>query len=163
MTKKMNRIGIFPGTFDPPTLGHLNIIQKAQKICDQLIIAVAGNSNKKSVFSIEEKKEMLQKIAPQAEVLSFQGLIVDFAKEMKGSFLIRGLRGWSDFEYELQMAEANLRLSGIETVFFMSGGQYNQISASLVREIAQFKGSLKGFVPDEIAPSIKNKFSEPKK
>lgn len=153
----MSRIGIFPGTFDPPTLGHLDIIRKAQQICDHLIVAIAVKPDKKSVFSVEEKIEMLKRIAPKVEVSSFHGLIVDFAREKKGSFLIRGLRAFADFEYEFQMAEANRHLSGIETLFLMADARHTQISSSLIREIAHFKGPLKGFVPAEIESLIRKK------
>ncbi|MGB7978126.1 MAG: pantetheine-phosphate adenylyltransferase [Chlamydiales bacterium] len=152
----MRRIGIFPGTFDPPTLGHLAIIQKSGAICEHLVIAIGLKPGKTSLFSVDERREMLQKIAPEAEIHPFHGLIVDFAKEKKGSFLIRGLRSLADCETELQMAEANRRLSGIETVFF--GADEPHISSSLIREIAHFKGSLNGFVPKEIEPLIRKKF-----
>jgi pantetheine-phosphate adenylyltransferase len=94
----MNRIGIFPGTFDPPTLGHLDIIQKAGSLCDHLIIAIANKPDKKPLFTVEEKMEMLKRIAPKVEIVSFHGLVVDLAKEKKASFLIRGLRTFSDLQ-----------------------------------------------------------------
>lgn len=148
---------MFPGTFDPPTLGHLDIIQKACQICDHLIVAIAMNPEKKSLFSVEEKMEMLKKIAPQVEVASFQGLTVQFASKKNASFLIRGLRAFADFEYEYQMAQANRRLSGIETIFLMANDQHSQISSTLIREIAHFKGPLKEFVPSEIESQIRKK------
>ena len=153
----MNRIGIFPGTFDPPTLGHLDIIQKGMQICDHLIIAIAVKPDKKQLFSVEERMEMLKRIAQKVEIVSFHGLVVDLAREKKASFLIRGLRTFSDFEYEFQMAQANRKLSGIETLFLMADDRHTQISSSLIREIAHFKGSLKGFVPEEIESLIRRK------
>ncbi len=154
----MKRIALFPGTFDPPSLGHLDIIQKAKLICDHLIIAIAQKLDKKPLFSIEERSEMLKKIAPHAEITPFHGLIVDFAREKKASFLIRGLRAFSDFEYEFQMALVNRRLSGIETLFLMSNEHHTQISSSLIREIAHFGGPLLDFIPPEIEPLIKRQF-----
>jgi pantetheine-phosphate adenylyltransferase len=153
----MHRIAIFPGTFDPPTLGHLDIIQKAGPICDHLIIAIAVKPDKKQLFSVEERIEMLKRIAPKAEIISFHGLVVDLAKEKKALFLIRGLRTFSDFEYEFQMAQANRKLSGIETLFLMADDRHTQISSSLIREIAHFNGPLKGFVPEEIESLIRRK------
>lgn len=153
----MSRIGLFPGTFDPPSRGHLDIIQRAKLVCDHLIVAIAVKPDKKSLFSIEERIEMLKKIAPHVEIVSFHGLIVDFAREKKATFLIRGLRAFSDFEYEFQMALANRRLSGIETLFLMADERHTQISSSLIREIAHFRGPLHDFVPPEIEPLIRKK------
>ncbi len=160
----MNRIGIFPGTFDPPTQGHLDIIHRAKLICDHLIVTIALKPDKKgqSLFSVEEKMEMLHLITrstPHVEVTHFHGLIADYAREKKASFLIRGLRAFSDFEHEFQMALANRRISGIETVFLMAGEKHAQISSSLIREIAHFGGPLHDFVPPEIEPLIRKKFS----
>lgn len=160
----MKRIGIFPGTFDPPTRGHLDIIQRARQICDHLIVTIAHKPDKKShsLFSMEEKTEMLRLITaeiPGVEITHFHGLIVNYAKEKKASFLIRGLRAFSDFEYEFQMALANQRLSGIETLFLMANERHTQISSSLIREIAHFGGPLQEFVPPEIEPLIRKKFS----
>jgi pantetheine-phosphate adenylyltransferase len=156
----MSRIGIFPGTFDPPSLGHLDIIQRAKPLCDHLIIAIAHKPDKKPLFSLEERAAMLKKIAPHAEVIPFHGLIAHFAQQKKASFLLRGLRFASDFEYELQMAQANHRLSGIETLFLMASEKHTQISSSLIREIAHFGGPLHDFVPPEIETMISKKQKE---
>lgn len=157
----MTRIGIFPGTFDPPSKGHLDIIQRASLICDKLLIAIAVKPDKKALFSPEDKQEMLRLITqsiPNTQIEIFQGLVVDFARIHKAQFLIRGLRAFSDFEYEFQMALANRRLSGIETLFLMADERHTQISSSLIREIAYFKGPLRDFVPAEIEPLIRKKF-----
>ncbi|MES2273637.1 MAG: pantetheine-phosphate adenylyltransferase [Chlamydiota bacterium] len=158
----MNRIGLFPGTFDPPSLGHLDIIQKSLISCDHLIVAVAHKPDKKSqfLFSLEEKIEMLRLITksnPQIEITSFHGLTVEYARMRKVSFLIRGLRAFSDFESEFQMAIANRKLGQIETLFLLPDERHVHISSSLIREIASFKGSLHDFVPKEIEPLIHKK------
>jgi pantetheine-phosphate adenylyltransferase len=159
----MKRIGLYPGTFDPPTRGHLDIIQRARQICDHLIVTIAHKPDKKlqSLFSAEEKIEMLRLITAPIqgiEITHFKGLIANYAQEKKASFLIRGLRAFSDFEHEFQMALANQRLSKIETVFLMANERHAQISSSLIREIAHFGGPLHDFVPPEIESLIRKKF-----
>lgn len=149
-------IGIYPGSFDPLTLGHLDVILKAKKACSHLIIAISTNLNKKAFFSPEERKEMVQKTVPDVEIIIHNGLIVDLIKEKKASFLIRGLRSTADFDSEYQMAEVNRLLGGVETLFFM--GSHAQISATLIREIAHFKGPLHNLVPKEIEPIVRKKF-----
>lgn len=154
----MNRIGILPGSFDPPTLGHLAFIKRAQKVCDHLIIAISKNRHKSPLFSIEEREAMLKSLLPNIEIVSFKGLVADFAKKKKGAFLIRGVRTPIDFDFEMKMAEANRLLSGIETFFLPAEGKYSQISSSLVREIASLKGNLENFVPKKIELEIRKKF-----
>ncbi len=160
----MARIGIFPGTFDPPSQGHLDIIQRAKLICDHLIVTIAHKPDKKahSVFTVEERSEMLRLITHSiegVEIAHFQGLIADYAREKRAAFLVRGLRAFSDFEHEFQMALANRRMSGIETIFLMADERHTQISSTLIREIAHFGGPLHLFVPPEIEPIIRKKFS----
>ena len=155
----MTKIGIFAGTFDPLTLGHLDIAERAKLICDHLIISVAVKPSKPSLFSLTERVQMLKMVAKDVEIVSFDGLIIDFAKEKKASFLIRGLRSFSDFEAEYQMAAANKKLGGIETIFLMADSNKGQISSSLIREIAHFKGPLHDFIPKEIEPFIRKKIS----
>ncbi|MBU6383953.1 MAG: pantetheine-phosphate adenylyltransferase [Verrucomicrobia bacterium] len=155
----MERIGIFAGTFDPPTLGHLNILLKAKKLCDRLIVAVGVKPSKNALFSVEERVQMMKKIAPDVAVESYNGLVVDFAKTKKAHFLIRGLRSSADFDAEFQMAQANRRLSGIETLFLIADDTHSHISSTLVREIAHFHGPLQEFVPNEIQTLIRKKFS----
>lgn len=154
------KTALFAGSFDPPSLGHLDIIQKASSLCDHLIVAIAHKPDKKTLFSVEERETMLRQITssfPNVEISHFHGLVVDFAKEKKANFLIRGLRAFSDFEYELQMALANRCLSGIETLFLMADEKYTHISSTLIREIAYFGGPLKDFVPKEIESFIQKK------
>ena len=162
MTTKTNgKVALFPGTFDPPSLGHLDIIKRAADVCEKLYIGIAENVNKPSaLFSVEEKKVMLQEITkgiPRVEIISFQGLVIDWAAQHHIDFIIRGLRAFSDFEYEFRMALANRKMSGIETVFLMSDGNYSHISSSLIREIASFGHTLCDFVPAELEEAIHNR------
>lgn len=145
---------LFPGTFSPPTLGHLDIIQRAAKICETLYVGIAHNPRKNNqLFSADEKMNMLKQITksiPNIEVVSFSELVIDFIKKRNINCLVRGLRAFSDFDYEFQMALANRKMSEIETLFFMTDSNYAHISSSLIHEIATFGHRLHGFVPDEI-------------
>lgn len=152
------RIGLFPGTFDPPSKGHLDLIERAAPLFDQLIIGIGQKLDKKPLFSQKEREEMLRMLTKElshVDVASFQGLTTQFAKEKNVTFLVRGLRSVADFEAELQMALANQQLSGIETLFLMAN--HIHISSSLIREIAHFGGSLHALVPKEIEPLIRQK------
>ncbi len=156
----MTRIALFAGAFDPPTLGHMDIINRASHVCDQLIVAVAENHSKQALFSVEERRAMLQEAAasyPYVEVVSFAGLTVDFAKKRKALFLLRGIRSAADLDYESEMAAANRQMSGIETLLLF--GLSPHISSSLVREIAHFGGPLEGFVPPKVEALLKSKFT----
>ena len=169
-----NRIGLYPGTFDPLTLGHLDIMTRASQICDVLVIGVAENSGKSPIFSLEERLAIVQeqmalihgknKIKEsqnrQIIVKSFTGLLTDFAEKIDASFIIRGLRAVSDFEYEFQMASANRRLKGdLETVFLTASENQHFVASSLVKEIAKFGGDISSFVPAEVETRIKRYFS----
>ncbi|HSW72882.1 MAG TPA: pantetheine-phosphate adenylyltransferase [Chlamydiales bacterium] len=151
---------LFSGSFDPPTNGHLDIIQRASKIFDFLYVGIADNTSKKSLLSTKEKKKLLTSLTKKyknIEVVEFSGLNVSFAKKIGAEVLIRGLRAFSDFEYEFRMALANRQLSGIETLFLMSDEKLAHIHSSLIKEIAHFGGSLKGFVPPEVEKAVKLK------
>jgi len=145
---------LLPGTFNPPTLGHLDIIRRASKICDDLYIGISLNNGKKEeLFNPNERKAMLLDLTKDlfnVEIISFTGLVVDFAKENEIDFLVRGLRAFSDFEYEFRMALTNRKMTGIETVFLMADQDSFHISSSLIREIGGLGHRLNGFVPDEI-------------
>jgi pantetheine-phosphate adenylyltransferase len=149
---------LYSGSFDPPTSGHADIIHRAASLCSKLTVAIAINPNKKSLFSPTEKEKMLHVITSslshKVEILSHDGLICELAKNKGVSFLIRGIRSGTDYEHELQMAIANRRLSGIETLFLMADENHIHISSTLIREIGRFGGSLKGFVPHEIEAFI---------
>ncbi|MBD9068839.1 MAG: pantetheine-phosphate adenylyltransferase [Butyricicoccus sp.] len=152
------RIAIYPGSFDPVTLGHLDIIRRASGLFDRLTVAVMHNQNKKPMFSVEERKEMLRRTTadlPNVEIESFGGLLADYAHSQNACVLVKGLRAVSDFEYEFQMALANRKLNAeLDTVFLMTSSEYMYLSSSVVKDIAVHGGSVAGFVPDEIVQDI---------
>jgi pantetheine-phosphate adenylyltransferase len=152
------RVGLYPGTFDPLTNGHVDIIQRAVKLVDRLVIGVAINPGKGPAFTLEERVEMVEqetgKIETdcQIEVQPFDNLLMTFAEEVGASMIIRGLRAVSDFEYEFQMVGMNARLNpDVETVFLMAEARHQAIASRLVKEIAHFGGDITAFVPPEIA------------
>ena len=158
------RIGIYPGSFDPVTFGHLDIILRSSKMFDLLIIAVLNNSVKTPLFSVEERVELIQQVTKNVRNISvetFDGLLIDYAKKRKASTIVRGLRAVSDFEYELQIAQTNHKLnSEIDTVFLTTSLEYSYLSSSIVREIASYNGDISNFVPSEIIPSILAKYEK---
>lgn len=148
---------VYPGTFDPPTYGHLDIIKRASAVFDELIVAIMRNPDKSSFFTDEEKKEMLEvmcKDLPNVKVAIGEGLTVDLASEHDAKFLVRGIRAIMDYEYELQIASANMVIGeDIETVFFLARPEHSYLSSSIARSIAQHHGDISKFIP----PSIINK------
>lgn len=156
-------IGLIPGTFDPPTLGHLEIIQRAATLCRKLYIGVAENRSKNHSFTLNERIAFLGEIShhlPNVEIVAIHGLVVDFVKKQKIDTLVRGLRSYSDLEYETQMAQANKKLGGVETLFLISEGHFAHISSSLIREIAACGHHLKDFVPQEIEEKVFTRLSK---
>ena len=149
---------IYPGSFDPVTLGHLDIIRRSASLVDHLIVGVLNNSTKTPLFSVEERVNMLREVTKDlsnVEVLSFSGLLVDFAAEHNVSVIIRGLRAVTDFEYELQMAQTNHKLaSDVETVFLTTNLQYSYLSSTTVKEVAAFGGDISQFVPEYIEQKV---------
>ena len=158
----MTRIAIYPGSFDPPTRGHEDLIRRALALTDHLIVAVAINPSKEPLFSVEERLRLL-KVAtgddPRIELASFAGLLADFARDRNATMVVRGLRAVSDFEYEFQMALMNRKLNGaLETVFLVPAVDLTYLSSSLVREVARFGGPLDGLVSAEVASALKARF-----
>ena len=152
---------VYPGSFDPITNGHLDIIKRASRIFDKVYVSILINSSKKSVFSIDERIEMIKEVTAEYDnvvVDSFSGLLVNYLNEKNASVIVRGLRAVSDFEYEFQMALMNHKLEkNIETLFMMTSGKYSYLSSSIVKEIAQYDGNLKDLVPDVLIERITNK------
>lgn len=162
-----NKVVVYPGSFDPITIGHLNIIERASKIFDKVIVGVLVNPDKSGTFTIDEKIEFIEKSIKHldnVEVRTFQGLLVNFLKEVNSRVIIKGLRVVSDFDYELQMANANRHLdNSIETLLMMTNPEYSFLSSSTVRQILYFNGNLKGFVPDVIINDLERKIKEKRK
>ena len=152
------RKAIYPGSFDPVTLGHWDLIQRAEKLVDHLVVAVLHNPTKQPAFSVEARMEMLRElVAPfsNVEVMSFHGLLVDFAKAQNAQVIVRGVRAFSDFEYEFQMALMNRKLApDLETVFLMPKEKYSAVSSRFVREIGGMGGNLTDLVPETLRERI---------
>jgi pantetheine-phosphate adenylyltransferase len=168
----MARIGVYPGTFDPITNGHVDIIRRALRICDKLIIGVAINVGKDPLFDLKERVELVDETlrqvngaanAPVAESRPFQNLLMHFVEECGASMIVRGLRAVSDFEYEFQMAGMNARLNPkVETVFLMASEQQHFIASRLVKEIARLGGDVTSFVPKHVADRLRARFPSKK-
>jgi pantetheine-phosphate adenylyltransferase len=164
-TAAQPRVGLYPGTFDPVTNGHLDIIRRACTLVDRLVIGVAINADKKPLFSLEERREMLEaecaKLSVGGEIVvrPFDTLLMSFAQEVGAGIIVRGLRAVSDFEYEFQMVGMNQKLDpGIETVFLMADPTCQAIASRLVKEIARLKGDVSHFVPAAVEGRLKAKF-----
>lgn len=156
------RTSIYPGSFDPITYGHIDIIDRASKITDKLIVAVLNNDEKKSLFTMEERIEMIKdavKDYKNVEVESFGGLLVDYVKEKGANIIIRGLRAVTDFEYELQLAQTNRELyKDIDTIFMLTNLQYSYLSSSIVKQVASYKGDISKFVTPFVAKKLGQKY-----
>lgn len=164
-------IGLYPGTFDPLTFGHMDMIERASQICDRLIIGVAENSGKSPLFTLEQRLSIVKeqvdiiqnntKPVPNIDVESFTGLLTDFARQKGAQFIIRGLRAVSDFEYEFQMASANKRLKAdLETVFLTASESQHFVASSLVKEIARYGGDISSFVPPQVGERMNVLFAD---
>ncbi|WP_300297411.1 pantetheine-phosphate adenylyltransferase [Anaerosolibacter sp.] len=157
------RIAVYPGSFDPVTNGHLDIIKRSSRLFDKVIVAVLHNASKTPLFTVEEKMDLLSQVTsdiPNVEIDSFSGLLADYVMENKISSIVKGLRAVSDFEYELQMALMNRKLNpDVETIFMMTSGEYSYLSSSIVKEVFKFNGCIKGLVPDEVIDAMKKKVS----
>lgn len=155
------KIAVYPGSFDPVTYGHLDIIERASKVMDKVIVAVLDNPNKKPFFTVKERMDLLIKVAcdlDNVEIDCFSGLLIDYVKYKDINIIVKGLRAVSDFEYEFQMALMNRKLNpSVETMFMMTSSKYSYLSSSLVKEIFNYKGCIKDLVPDFVIEAMRNK------
>ena len=157
---------IYPGSFDPVTYGHLDIIRRSCKIVDELVVGVLNNNAKMPLFSVEERVKMLEEVTkdfPNVKIIPFEGLLVEFAKQMDAKVIVRGLRAITDFEYELQMSQTNHKIEPeIETLFLTTSLEFSFLSSTTVKEVASFGGDITQFVPEVIVRKIKEKMEERK-
>lgn len=158
------RRAIYPGSFDPVTNGHLDVIERARTLFDEVVVAVAHNDEKQPLFSLEQRLDLLRKTAGQIEnvrIAEFSGLLVEFARSQNAGAVIRGLRAVSDFEFEFQMALMNRNLNAaVETIFLMPKEEYTYLSSRIVKEIARLGGDVANFVPDCVVKALSGKFSQ---
>ncbi|GAK04069.1 phosphopantetheine adenylyltransferase [Geomicrobium sp. JCM 19037] len=161
----MTTIAVYPGSFDPVTNGHIDIIERGMQVFDEIIVAVLHNRSKTPLFSVDERVELLrQSVAhmPNVTVDSFNGLLVDYVKEKNANVIVRGLRAVSDFEYEMQNASINRNLErSVETFFMMTNNQYSYLSSSIVKEVAKYERSVKDLVPEPVERALKERFIHP--
>ena len=157
---------IYPGSFDPVTLGHLDIIRRSASIADELIVGILNNKAKTPLFSVGERVRMLEEVTkdfPNVKMIPFEGLLVEFAKQMDAKVIVRGLRAITDFEYELQMSQTNQKIEPeIETLFLTTSLEFSFLSSTTVKEVASFGGDITQFVPEVIVKKIKEKIEERK-
>lgn len=160
----MSNIAVYAGTFDPMTYGHVDLIERAARIFDEVIVAIAANPNKKPLFSLEERVQLVTEVVHsyhRVTVYGFNTLLLDFAKQHGANVILRGLRAVADFDYEFQLASMNRFLSpAIESMFLMPAEKYMYVSSSLVREIASLSGDITGFVPPRIATALQEKLNQ---
>ena len=158
----MKKIAVYPGSFDPITYGHLDIINRGLKVFDEVVVAVACNSQKNALFSFDERVDMIQQVVGNQErvtVDTFTGLLIDYVAYKKAHVIIRGLRAISDFEYEFQIAQMNSCISqNVETLFMMTSLQYGYLSSSIVKEVCSLNGNIDGFVPPEVKKALRGKY-----
>jgi len=156
------KIAVYPGSFDPITNGHVNLIERALELFDKLVVAVAHNPDKSALFSVEERLEMIRvamKNDPRVAVASFEGLLVDFVEKQGARVIVRGLRALSDFEYEFQMTLMNRKLNRkVDTIFLMTGYKWFYTSSRIIKEAASLGGSVRGLVPEIVHQRLKEKF-----
>ena len=160
-------VAVYPGSFDPVTLGHQDIIERSSKIMDRVIVGVLKNNSKSPLFSVQERVNMLKSVTghlSNIEILAFDGLLVDFVRQCHADVIVRGLRAITDFEYELQMSQTNRVISpGIDTIFLTTNLKYSYLSSSIVKEIAMYHGDISAFVDPDIAEKVLEKAKAVKK
>lgn len=158
------RTAIYPGSFDPVTYGHIDVIERSSKMVDRLIVAVLNNNSKNSLFSVDERVNMLKEVTnhlPNIEIKHFGGLTIEFARKCNAAIIVRGLRAITDFEYELQMAQTNrIMAPDIDTLFLTTDLKYAYLSSSTVKEVAMFGGDISEFVAPLVADRVKDKFAK---
>jgi pantetheine-phosphate adenylyltransferase len=157
------RRAVCPGSFDPVTLGHLDIVERASKVYDEVTVAVLVNKKKSSLYTVEERMDLLREVTAgygNVRVDSFHGLLVDYCRAQAIPVIVKGLRAISDFDYELQMAQMNLSLAGVETLFMTTNPQYSFLSSSLVKEVATYGGDVSGLVPQVVHRSLLERLSQ---
>ncbi|MFS1513245.1 pantetheine-phosphate adenylyltransferase [Chengkuizengella sp. SCS-71B] len=161
--QKIQSIAVYPGSFDPVTYGHLDIIHRAAKQFDTLVVAVLNNAKKNPLFTVEERKVLLLEATrdlPNVEIDNFHDLLTNYMNSKNAQIIVRGLRAVSDFEYELQMASTNRKLNeGVETFFMMTNPQYSYLSSSIVKEVAKYDGTVTDLVPKEVEKALREKFN----
>lgn len=151
---------LVPGSFDPPTNGHVDVVSRCVAVFDRVVVGVVINPSKQPLFTIDERKAMLEECCPwdTVEVAGFEGLLVDFAREVGADIVVKGLRAMTDFDYEIQLAQMNRQLSGIVTMFIATKPEFGYLSSSLVKEVAGFGGSVDELVPDVVAKALQERF-----
>lgn len=158
------KIALYPGSFDPITLGHLDIVKRASSVFEHLVIGVLNNNAKTPLFSVEERVKILEEVTkdiPNVSIGSFKGLTVDYASEIGATVIVRGLRAITDFEFELQLSQTNRKLNpDIDTMFFTTSEEFAYLSSTSVKEIAYFGGPFEQFVPDSVIPYMKEKYKK---
>ena len=158
----MKRV-VCPGSFDPITFGHLDIIERASSLFDEVVVAVLVNQTKKTLFSVEERIAMIKEVTnshPNVKVDSWSGLLVDYCKKNEIPMIVKGLRAVTDFDYELQMSQINLQLQGVETLFMSTAPAHSFLSSSLIKEIASYGGDVSSYVPEILLDRLKNRLAE---
>jgi pantetheine-phosphate adenylyltransferase len=160
----MGKIALCPGSFDPVTRGHLDIIKRASKVFNEVIVCVFNHSNKSPLFTVEERVELLKEVTkdlPNVKIDAYQGLLIDYAKSVGAQAVIRGLRAVSDFEYEMQIASINRKLDEeIETFFMMANNQYSFLSSSIVKEVAKYQAIVSDLVPEVVEEALRKKYGD---
>jgi pantetheine-phosphate adenylyltransferase len=162
----MPTTAVCPGSFDPVTLGHLDIIKRGANVFDEVIVVVANNQSKDPLFTVEERIALLKQVTekfPNVKVDSFNGLLIDYVKSMGANVILRGLRAVSDFEYEMKIASINKKLDdGVETFFMMTNNQYSFLSSSIVKEAAKYHANVSDLVPEIVEKALKEKYNSPR-